>query len=74
MYAVVGWLNIEINKMKKTKTSRVKLKVPEVINSDLTYYMQFGWKRLRETSHRVKESNKYLGNTYKDTFPQSIDE
>ena len=60
--------------MKKTKTSRVKFKVPEVINSDLTYYMQFGWKRLREPSGRVKKSNQYLGNVYEDNFPKNVDE
>jgi len=58
--------------MKNTKEEKKeKFKVPEVINSDLTYYMQFGWKRLRETSYRIKASNKYLGNTYNDNFPPS---
>tara|TARA_R110000765_G_scaffold229025_1_gene332632 strand:- start:100 stop:309 length:210 start_codon:yes stop_codon:yes gene_type:complete len=61
--------------MKKTdEEKREKFSVPEVISSDLTYYMQFGWKRLRETSHRIKASNKYLGNTYKDNFPVQVDE
>jgi len=60
--------------MKKTKTSRVKLKLPEIINTDLTYYMQFGFKRIKETSARVKKANQYLGNTYQDNFPAQIDE
>lgn len=61
--------------MKKTTEEKTeKFKVPEVINSDLTYYMQFGWKRLRETSHRIKASNQYLGNTYNDNFPVQVDE
>ena len=59
--------------MKKTKTSRVKLKLPEVINSDLTYYMQFGWKRQKEQSYRARKASKFLGNTYEDNFPIQID-
>jgi hypothetical protein len=59
--------------MKETKTSRVKLKVPEVINSDLTYYMQFGWKRLREQSVKVRAANKFVGKTYADNFAPQED-
>ena len=54
---------------KTTEEKKEKFKVPEVINSDLTYYMQFGFKRLREPSSRVRAANQYLGNTYKDNFP-----
>ena len=60
--------------MKNTTEEKTKFKVPEVINSDLTYYMQFGFKRLREPSTRVKASNQYLGNTYNDNFPVQVDE
>ena len=55
----------------KEKTERFK--IPEVINSDLTYYMQFGWKRLREPSGRVRKSNQYSRNIYEDNFPAQID-
>jgi len=55
----------------KEKTERFK--IPEVINSDLTYYMQFGWKRLREPSGRVRKSNRYSRNIYEDNFPAQID-
>ena len=61
--------------MKKTTEEKTeKLKVPEIINTDLTYYMQFGFKRLREASSRIRSSNQYLGNTYKDNFPIQVDE
>jgi len=61
--------------MKNTTEEKTeKLKLPEVINADLTYYMQFGWKRLREPSGRVRKSNQYLGNVYVDNFPQNVDE
>jgi len=60
--------------MKNTTEEKTeKFKVPEVINSDLTYYMQFGFKRLRETSSRVRKSNQYLGNVYADNFPAQED-
>jgi hypothetical protein len=39
----------------------------------LTYYMQFGWKRLREPSSMAKSSTKFLGNTYQDNFPPQQD-
>jgi len=55
----------------KEKTERFK--IPEVINSDLTYYMQFGWKRLREPSGRVRKSNQYSRNIYEDNFPIQIE-
>ena len=56
---------------EKEKTERFK--IPEVINSDLTYYMQFGWKRLREPSGRVRKSNQYSRNIYEDNFPIQIE-
>tara|TARA_R110002110_G_scaffold57130_1_gene163652 strand:+ start:812 stop:994 length:183 start_codon:yes stop_codon:yes gene_type:complete len=60
--------------MKNTEEEKIeKFKVPEVINSDLTYYMQFGWKRLREPSSKAKSSSKFLGNTYEDNFPIQVD-
>ena len=60
--------------MKKTdEEKREKFSVPKVINTDLTYYMQFGFKRLRESSSRIRSSNQYLGNTYKDNFPPQQD-
>jgi len=58
---------------KKDEENIDKFSLPKVINTDLTYYMQFGWKRLKETSIRVKNSNKYIGNTYQDNFPIPID-
>ena len=61
--------------MKNTeKKNANKFSVPEIINTDLTYYMQFGFKRLREASSRIRSSNQYLGNTYKDNFPVQVDE
>ena len=61
--------------MKNTeKKNTKKFSVPEIINTDLTYYMQFGFKRLRESSSRIRSSNQYLGNTYKDNFPTQVDE
>ena len=60
--------------MKKTdEEKREKFSVPKVINTDLTYYMQFGWKRLREPSGRVRKSNQYSRNIYEDNFPAQID-
>jgi hypothetical protein len=60
--------------MKKTdEEKREKFSVPKVINTDLTYYMQFGWKRLREPSGRVRKSNRYSRNIYEDNFPAQID-
>jgi hypothetical protein len=60
--------------MKNTEQEKIeKFKVPEVINSDLTYYMQFGWKRLRDSSSKAKSASKFLGNTYEDRFPIQID-
>ena len=50
-----------------------KFSMPEVINTDLTYYMQFGWKRLRDSSSKAKSASKFLGNTYEDRFPIQID-
>ena len=61
--------------MKKAeKENKDKFSLPEIINTDLTYYMQFGWKRLKEPHTRIKSSNQYLGNTYKDNFPVEVDE
>jgi len=60
--------------MKKTdEDKREKFSIPKVINTDLTYYMQFGFKRLRDSSSRRRSSNQYLGNTYKDSFPPQQD-
>ena len=60
--------------MKKTdEEKRERFSVPKVINTDLTYYMQFGWKRLRESSSRAKSASKFLGNTYQDNFPPQQD-
>jgi hypothetical protein len=51
---------------EKEKRKIKKLKLPEIINTDLTYYMQFGWKRLKEKSVR----RKFYGNTYDDKSRQ----
>mgnify|MGYP003652971313 CR=1 FL=1 len=53
--------NKEVKKIKK-------LDLPDVINNDLTYYMQFGWKRLNDRVDKRKESVKYSVNVYRDTF------
>ena len=58
----------------KDKEKVEEFVVPEVINTDLTYYMQFGWKRLREPSSKAKSASKFSGNVYEDNFPQNIDE
>ena len=60
--------------MNKTKEEKhIIFSIPKIINTDLTYYMQFGWKRLREASSRIRSSNQYLGNTYQDNFPPQQD-
>ena len=61
--------------MKNTdEEKQEKFSVPKIINTDLTYYMQFGFKRLKESSSRIRSSNQYLGNTYKDNFRVQVDE
>ena len=42
--------------MKKTdEEKRERFSVPKVINTDLTYYMQFGWKRLNDRNNKQNE-------------------
>ena len=50
-----------------------KFSMPEVINTDLTYYMQFGWKRLNERNNKENEEKKYSMNVYRDKFPPQED-
>ena len=57
----------------KDEVEKNKLDLPDIISNDLTYYMQFGWKRLREASSRAKSASKFLGNTYQDNFPPQQD-
>jgi len=60
--------------MKNTEQEKIeKFKVPEVINSDLTYYMQFGWKRLNDRNEKSREARKYDRNVYTDRFPPQQD-
>ena len=60
--------------MKNTEEEKIeKFKVPEVINSDLTYYMQFGWKRLNDRNNKGREEIKYSRNIYSDRFPAQED-
>jgi len=60
--------------MKNTDEEKIeKFKVPEVINSDLTYYMQFGWKRLGDRNDKSREERKYSMKVYSDRFQQHED-
>ena len=60
--------------MKKTdEEKREKFSVPKVINTDLTYYMQFGWKRLNDRNDKGREERKYSMNVYNDRFPPQED-
>ena len=60
--------------MKKTdEEKREKFSVPKVINTDLTYYMQFGWKRLNDRNNKQNEEKKYSMNVYSDKFPPQED-
>ena len=60
--------------MKKTdEEKREKFSVPKVINTDLTYYMQFGWKRLNDRNNKSSEEIKYSKNVYSDRFPPQED-
>jgi len=45
-----------------------KLEIPETINTDLTYYMQFGWKRIKEVTDVKKEAIKYHKTVYGNLF------
>ena len=58
---------------KKDEVKIDKLNVPEIINTDLTYYMQFGWKRLNDRNNKVREEIKYSRNIYSDRFPAQED-
>ena len=60
--------------MKKTdEEKRERFSVPKVINTDLTYYMQFGWKRLNDRNNKSIEEIKYSKNVYSDRFPPQED-
>jgi len=60
--------------MKNTDKEKIEnFKVPKVINTDLTYYMQFGWKRLNERNNKQNEEIKYSRNVYSDKFPPQED-
>ena len=60
--------------MKNTdEEKQEKFSVPKVINTDLTYYMQFGWKRLKDRSDMNRDERKYSMNIYSDKFPPQED-
>jgi len=52
----------------KDEVEKNKLDLPDIISNDLTYYMQFGWKRLTDRVFKSKEVIKYSGRIYVDTF------
>ena len=58
---------------KKDEVKIDKLNVPEIIDTDLTYYMQFGWKRLNDRNNKSSEEVKYSRNIYSDRFPPQED-
>lgn len=53
---------------EKQLLERKKLKLPEIINSDLTYYMQFGWKQLPHRNNTEKDERKYHGTAYRNRY------
>ena len=52
----------------KDEVEKNKLDLPDIISNDLTYYMQFGWKRLTDRVFKSKEVIKYSSRIYVDTF------
>ena len=58
----------------KTPPPRKKLKLPEIISEDLTYYMQFGWKRLRYRNFTENDVMKYVGNSYRNRYVEDLNE
>ena len=50
----------------KTPPPRKKLKLPEIITEDLTYYMNFGWKQLRHRNFTDNDERKYAGKVYRN--------
>ena len=52
----------------KTPPPRKKLKLPEIISEDLTYYMQFGWKKIRHTNRLDRDEKKYAGTVYRNRY------
>tara|TARA_R110000764_G_scaffold3047_2_gene12821 strand:+ start:4070 stop:4267 length:198 start_codon:yes stop_codon:yes gene_type:complete len=48
----------------KEKYVRKSLKLPEIINEDLTYYMQFGFKKVIITENIKYQENKHSRTAY----------
>lgn len=55
-------------KAKKEKLKKKELILPEIIKSDLTYYMQFGWKQIRPVNDLNRDARKYGGKVYSDRY------
>jgi len=58
----------------KTPPPRKKLKLPEIISEDLTYYVQFGWKQLRYRNFTENDVMKYAGNSYRNRYVEDLNE
>ena len=58
----------------KTPPPRKKLKLPEIISEDLTYYMQFGWKQLKYRNFTENDIMKYVGNSYRNRYVEDLNE
>lgn len=58
----------------KEPLNRKKLVLPEVIDKDLTYYMQFGWKQIRPTNRLDREERKYAGTVYRNRYIDDANE
>jgi len=52
----------------KKPPKRKKLELPEIINKDLTYYMQFGWKQLPHRNYTDIDEKKYAGKVYRNRY------
>ena len=58
----------------KTPPPRKKLKLPEIISEDLTYYVQFGWKELRYRNFTENDIKKYVGDSYRNRYVEDLNE
>lgn len=56
---------VEMSKKLRGKKYKIKkLKLPKVITEDLTYYMQFGWHRVREVENGKYQKAKHDNRVY----------
>jgi len=55
----------------REEKKRKKLDIPEIISDDLTYYMQFGFKRTVDRVNTRRDEIKYQGRIYSN---RNIDE